>query len=147
MKIQSKTIALVLSASLLQFGQAGAILPLRNGALITSENLGVIAPQFAGDEGANASEVEVMGSYEDSVVLYDARKGESSGSGTNVITIRSSYGTWTVSYDFGYGNYLMLGGGNLEGKYINVRFDDGRPASLQSAYGSGSCQVNSASRN
>lgn len=133
MKIQPNAFALILSASLLRLGYAGAILPppISSNSSITS----------------GAPDVEVMGSYEDSVVVYDARKGESSGSGINVITLRSSYGTWTVSYDFGYGNYLMLGSGNLEKKYINVRFDGGRPANLKSAYGSGSCRVNSASRN
>ena len=101
---------------------------------------------FINEAKAEPSNQYITGDYEDCVVTYDAQKGESKGSGTNVIKIRSSNNTWTVSYSFGDGNYLMSGSGNLEGKSINVRFDGGRPASLKSSYGSGHCTVNSASK-
>lgn len=86
------------------------------------------------------------GQYEDCRCTYDARKGESRGSGYNTIRLRSSSGSWTVSYYFGGGNYLMSGSGNLEGKSVNVRFDGGRPASLKCSYGTGYCRVESARR-
>ena len=89
---------------------------------------------------------ERMQSYEDCTITYDEKRGESSGSGTNSIVFRTARSTWAVSYSFGNGNYLILGGGNLEGKTINVRFENGIPTSLKSTHGSGSCRVNSASR-
>lgn len=121
--------------------------PVTQAAVGSSRTQDKLTPQVAQPGAAQDDSVRVMGDYEDCVVTYDARKGESRDSGTNTISFRSSSGTWTVSYSFGSGNYLMSGGGNLEGKSINVRFDGGRPASLKSSYGSGYCRVTSASRN
>lgn len=126
---------------------AAMLIPMTHAAVAGSLTQDPLSHQVALPGTSQDDEVRVMGSYEDCTVTYDARKGESRDSGTNTITIRSSSGTWTVSYRFGNGNYLMNGSGNLEGKSINVRFDGGRPASLKSSYGSGSCQVSSASRN
>lgn len=85
--------------------------------------------------------------YENCVCSSDARRYDIAGSGYNTIHIRSSTrGTWEVTYHFGSTGYQMKGGGNLEGKSINVRWDGGRPASLKSLHGSGYNQVSSASR-
>lgn len=123
-----------------------ALSPLGHAAMKKSTGDGNPASHALCPGGGSTGAATVMANYEDCTVTYDARKGESQGSGTNTITFRSSSGTWTVSYRFGDGNYLMLGSGNLEGKAINVRFDGGEPASLKSSYGSGYCRVTSASR-
>ena len=127
----------------------GILSPVAQATMGMSRNQNQLSTQSFLPGSAHADDVQVMGDYEDCTVTYDACKGQSLSSGTNTITFRTSASTWTVTYDFNTsgGNYLMSGGGNLEGKSINVRFDGGRPASLKSNYGSGSCRVNSARRN
>lgn len=79
-------------------------------------------------------------------VTYDAKKGRVEQSGTSAVRFTCGSEAWSVTYAFGSGNYLMSGGGNLEGKKIRVRYSGSEPSSLSSEYGSGWVSVKSASR-
>ena len=97
--------------------------------------------------GSSSGASAVGGNYEDCVCTSDPLKGRSPSSGYNTIGIRSSRGSWRVTYYFGDTGYLINGGNyNLEGRTINVRFDNGHPVSLKSNAGTGYCTVTSASR-
>ncbi len=85
-------------------------------------------------------------SPEDCRVTYDQGKGTARSGGSNTISFSGSHGSWTVTYNFTSSDHQMSGAGNLEGKYINVRFDNNRPASLKSSHGSGYCTVQNAAR-
>lgn len=101
------------------------------------------------DSGRTMNRILAAGSqvsYEDCVCLYDELKGENRVAGNNTIKIRSSKGTWTLTYYFDLHDCLIKGAGNLEGRTINVRFEGGTPASLQTAFGKGHCKVSSATR-
>lgn len=87
-----------------------------------------------------------MSDYADYTIIQDGLAGREHTSGTNAIVVEGRGGRYSITYEFGKSGYLIWGSGNLVGKTVNIRFDGGRPGSLQRSGGSGYCSVISSSK-
>lgn len=137
------------SGSGVMLAAGAAVLGLAAGAAVLGAGASAIS------EGARSSSYSPQGytnsnspasPYEACVCTSDSSAGEVNEEGFNTVSFNSSRGSWRVTYRYGNSGYLMKGGGSLRGKTINVRFDNGRPASLKSSSGSGHVTVSSATK-
>jgi hypothetical protein len=85
--------------------------------------------------------------YRDMRVTYDKLAGQSRSSGYNTIIVEGGGDCFEIEYAFGSTGYAITGPGDLTGRMINIRFDNGRPASVKNYHGgSGYCKVSRFSR-
>lgn len=99
----------------------------------------------SGDPGTGSGQESPRGkdsSYRDMRVTYDKLAGQSRSSGYNTIVVEGGGDCFEIEYSFGSTGYAVTGPGDLTGRMINIRFDNGRPASVKNYHGgSGYCKV------